>query len=162
MKSHLFLSVFILFLMSSCISVKTVEDVDRFQIIEGKTADNNSISPNIFTFQIDKDRRLFLNYLRDRYDYVKGFSPENYTTTIKDVDFNVDVLSEEESSTYIDLTELIFNKKDPELVKNGNVKRFINIVVTDVNGEDALASNSFYRNVVIKYLDDLRTSFKAY
>ena len=39
---------------------------------------------------------------------------------------------------------------------------FINIVVTEINGEDVLANNSFYRNIVINYLDDLRTSFNAY
>ena len=162
MKNYIILSVLILALVSSCISLKTVEDVKRYEIVEGKTVGDNPKSPNIFTFQVEKDRSLFLRYLSDRYDYVKGFSPEHYSTTIKDVNFDIAILTEQESSTFIDLTELVFNKNDPELVKNGRVKQFINITVTDENGEDALATNSFYRNIVIKYLDDLRTSFKAY
>lgn len=162
MKNHLILLIILLSLASSCISLKTVDDINRYHIVEGKKKNNNPKPPNLFTFQTDKDKSLFLSYLRDRYDYVKGFSPENFTTKIKDVDFFVNVLSDEESSTYVDFTELIFNKDNPELVRNGKVKRFISIVVTDTNGEDALASNSFYRNVVVNYLDDLRTSFKAY
>lgn len=161
MKNHL-LSLVLFSLLLSCVSIKSVDDINRYHIIEVKQKNNKPKPLHLFTFQINRDRSYFLNYLRDRYQHIKGFTPENFTAVIKDETFYVSVLSEEDSSTYVDLTDFIFKNKDPELVKNGKLKRFISITITDANGIDALEAQSFYRNIVIKYLDDLRTGFKAY
>lgn len=72
------------------------------------------------------------------------------------------VISEEDSSTHMDFLDFIFKKDDLELIKIGKTKRFISISITDGEGVDVLSNNSFYRNIVIKYLEDLRTGFKAY
>ncbi|WP_299332805.1 hypothetical protein [uncultured Psychroserpens sp.] len=161
MKNHIICVVFFSVCLS-CVSIKSVDDINRYHIVEVKQKNNTHKPSHVFTFQIHKDRSYFLNYLRDRYNHLKGFTPENFTAIIKDETFYVSVLSEEDSSSYLDLTDFIFKKKDPKLVKNGELKRFISITITDINGVDALETKSFYRNIVIKYLDDLRMGFKAY
>jgi len=159
MKNYILIVLVFLSLMS-CISIKNVDDINRYEIVAPKK--DKSSNPNMFVFQINRDRNYFLNYLRDRYSHIKGFTPKNFTAVVKDVEFYVSVLSEEDSSTYVDLSDLIFNKDNPEFVKNGKTKRFISITITDINGVDALSNNSFYRNIVVDYLDGLRTGFKAY
>lgn len=56
--------LFILICLSfvSCISIKSVDDINKYHIVEAKN--NKSPQPNMFTFQISKDRAYFLNYLR--------------------------------------------------------------------------------------------------
>jgi len=162
MKSHL-LFVLFLVLFGSCIPIKSVQNISGYHIIEGsKKGDTDFKNQNVFSFQIYKGKRAFDKYLEERFEDTPGFSPSNFIVEIEDVPFTIRVLSKQETNQYLDFTDYIFEKEDPELVKKGEKKQFIYIVVNDENGEDALSTNSFYRYIVSKYLDDMRMRFKAY
>ncbi|WP_452230563.1 MULTISPECIES: hypothetical protein [unclassified Lacinutrix] len=162
MKPHL-LFVLFLVLLGSCIPVKSVPDINGYHIIEGtKKGGADFKNQNVFSFQIYKGKRAFDKYLEERFGDTPGFSSTNFIVEIEDVPFVIRVLSKEESNQYLDFTDYIFEKEDPELVKKGKKKQFIYIVANDENGEDALSTNSFYRYIVAKYLDDIRMRFKAY
>lgn len=155
-------SFLLAFAFTSCLPVKTVSNINGYHIIEGKKADKSLNSQNVFCFQIYKDKMLFNKYLNERFADVPNFSSSNFIVNIEDVPFTVKVLGKEDSNTYLDFTDYIFEKEDPELVKKGKKKRFIYIVVNDENGEDALSTNSFYRYIVAKYLDAIRMDFNTY
>ena len=162
MKSPL-LFVLFLVLFGSCIPVKSVQDINGYHIIEGtKNGGADFKNQNVFSFQIYKGKRAFYKYLGERFEDVPGFSPSNFNVKIEDVPFTIRVLSKEDANQYLDFTDYIFEKEDPELVKKGKKKQFIYMVVNDENGEDALSTNSFYRYIVSRYLDDMRMRFKAY
>ncbi|MDO6595850.1 hypothetical protein Q4512_02925 [Oceanihabitans sp. 2_MG-2023] len=150
-------------LFVSCIPVKNVQDINGYHIIEGnKKVGKDLKSQNVFSFQIYKDRRFFDRYLYERFHDVPGFSSSEFNVEIEDVPFTIRILSKEETSTYLDFTDYIFKNDDPELVKNGKKKQFIYMVVKDENNQDALSTDSFYRYIVAKYLDEIRMDFKAY
>lgn len=162
MKSQVILVLFAVAFMS-CIPIKSVQDINGYHIVEGnKKAGKNLNKQNVFSFQIYKDKRVFDRYLYERFQDIPGFSSSNFNVDIEDVPFLIRVLSKEETSQYLDFTDYIFEKEDPELLKKGKKKQFIYIVVNDENGKDALSTNSFYRYIVAKYLDDIRMGFNAY
>lgn len=162
MKSEVLVLLFAVLFMS-CIPVKSVQDIKGYHIVEGsEKAGKEFKNQNVFSFQIYKGRHTFNRYLEERFVDIPGFSPSNFEVDIEDVPFTIRVLGKEESSQYLDFTDYIFEREDPELMKKGKKKEFIYIVVQDENGEDALSTNSFYRYIVAKYLDDIRMRFKAY
>ena len=162
MKLQVLVVLFIV-LFVSCIPIKSVQDINGYHIIEGnKKAGENFKKQNVFSFQIYKNKRVFDRYLEERFKDTPGFSPSNFIVEIEDVPFTIRVLSKQETNQYLDFTDIIFEKKDPELVKKGKKKEFIYMVVNDENGEDALSTDSFYRYIVAKYLDDIRMGFNTY
>lgn len=162
MKSYFVITVLAFFLIS-CFPVKSVQDINGYHIIDGnKKAGKDFKKQNVFTFQIYKDRSIFERYLRERFKDTPGFSPSNFIATIESVPFTIRVLSKEEVNKYVDFTDFLLKKEDPELVKNGKSKQFVYMIATDENGEDALSTNSFYRYIVANYLDNLRMGFSAY
>jgi len=161
MKNQLIVASLTL-LLCSCFPVKSVQDISGYHILEGKKLEKNHKSLNTFAFQIYKDHGVFLDYLRSRYRDTPGFTPNYFQVEIEKVPFSIRVLSTKEANKYVDLTDFIFKKEDPELLKNGKKKQFVFMVVTDENGEDALDTSSFFRYIVAKYLDDIRMGFKAY
>ena len=144
----------------SCFPIKTVSDISGYKIEKGKEKYH---SPNKYTFQIYRSPVVFSRYLSDRFEYINGFSPYNFRLEIEDVWFNFNVIGKEDASRYVDLLSgLILDNEDAELVNNGDTKYFIEIIVTTDNYEDCLQLDSFYRNSITKYLNDLRMGFKAY
>lgn len=166
MKVQVKLVLFLL-VCTSCIPIKSVQDINGYHIIERNTKgntkkDDSFKNQNVFTFQIYKNRRVFNTYLKERFADIPGFSSSHFIVEIEEVPFTIRVLGKEETNQYIDFTDYIFEKEDPELVKKGKKKQFIYILVKDENGEDALSTNSFYRYIVAKYLDTIRRDFNAY
>ncbi len=163
--AHGFTVLFVLLILcfSSCIPVKNVQDVRGYKIVNGdETAKNNLAKDYKFVFQIYKRPAVFSRYLRDRYSEVADFNSNNFRVEVEGVWVNFSVLSDEDASKYIDFTDYIFKKDDPEIHKKGKDKYFISITAKTDTGEDCLKIDSFYRYIVSRYLNDIRMGFNAY
>lgn len=162
---HRFTLCFVFFVLniSSCIPIKNVQDVNGYHIIDcDENAEDDLGKLNKFTFQIYKSPVVFSRYLRSRYSDEVGFNPYNFRVEVEDVWINFRVLSGKGSSKYIDFTDVIFKKDDPEVYKKGKDKYFISFVAQTDSGEDCLKVDSFYRYIVSRYLNDMRMGFNAY
>ena len=163
-KFYIFLLLFlVLFSVQGCFPVKSVPDVSGFTIVEGNENSKNELERlNKFMFQVYRSSIIFERYLDDRFENEKGFNPKNFRVKVEGVWFNFSVLSEDETSKYIDFTDFVFKKEDPELVKDGKTKYFIAITVVTDENEDCLKIDSFYRYIISNYLNEIRMGFKAY
>jgi hypothetical protein len=143
--------------------VKSVPDVRGFSVVEGDEKSENEIETlNKFTFQIYRKPIVFNRYLDDRFENEIGFNPNNFRVKVEGTWINFSVLGEEETSKYIDFTDIIFKNENPELMKDGKTKYFIAITATTDDYEDCLKINSFYRYIITDYLNDIRMGFNAY
>ncbi|WP_156179535.1 hypothetical protein [Bizionia psychrotolerans] len=157
------LFVLLILNFSACIPVKNVQDVSGYKIVNGdETADDDIAKLNKFTFQIYKKPAVFSRYLRDRYSDEAGFNSHNFRVEEEGVWINFSVLSDADSSKYIDFTDVIFKKDDPELYKKGKDKYFISITAKTDTDENCLKIDSFYRYIISRYLNDIRMGFNAY
>lgn len=163
--AHAFTLLFVLIIwnFSSCIPVKNVPDVSGYHIVKGdETAKNDLGKLHKFTFQIYKSPVVFSRYLRSRYQDETAFNPNNFRIEVEGVWVNFSVLSDQDASQYIDFTDYIFKKNDPEIHKRGKEKYFISIIAKTDSGEDCLEIDSFYRYIVSRYLNDIRMGFNTY
>lgn len=71
-------------------------------------------------------------------------------------------LSGDDASEYIGFTDIVFINKDPKIAKTDKDKYFISITAETDIGEDCLKTDSFYRYIVLNYLNDIRMGFNAY
>ena len=149
--------------LASCVSIKSVEDIDGYHIIQGnKKVGKKLKNQNVFSFQIYQSENRFYQFLSDRHKDYPGFYPKKFKVIIEDVPFYLSVLGKNESDKHLDFTDVFLDVEDPEIVKSGKEKHFIYIVVKDEHEQDALSTDSFYRYIVAKYLDELRIAFNSY
>ncbi|WP_299883619.1 hypothetical protein [uncultured Lacinutrix sp.] len=161
MKKALILLV--CFLSFKCVTVGSVKDISGSHILNGDEKGKNEIEKaNKFAFQIHKNEEVFRRYLNKRYKDVVAFTPDYFNVEINNVSFNIQLLTEKDLSTTIDFTDVIFKRKNPEIIKKGKTKRFVFFVVTDQEGKDCLKTESFYRYIVTNYLEDIRQGFFSY
>ncbi|WP_339634659.1 hypothetical protein [Bizionia echini] len=150
-------------IISSCIPVKNVQDISGYHIINGgENAEDEFEKLHKFIFQIYKNPVVFSRYLRSRYSSEEGFNPYSFRVSVEGVWINFKVLNGKDSSKYIDFTDVIFNKEDPEIYNKGKDKYFISFVAQTDLCEDCLKVDSFYRYITLKYLNDIRIGFNTY
>ena len=102
-KFYIFLLLFlVLFSVQGCFPVKSVPDVSGFTIVEGNENSKNELERlNKFMFQVYRSSIVFERYLDDRFENEKGFNPKNFRVKVEGVWFNFSVLSEDETSNYL-------------------------------------------------------------
>ena len=82
-----------------------------------------------------------------------------YDIVIENTRFKVMLYNQDEVDKYFDTTDYIAsNVVSDDAVVGSNV-RFLAISVTNDFGDDCLAENSLYKNIVLKYLKNLKEEY---
>src|SRR5690606_4225825 len=100
----------------------------------------------------------FNQYLLEKYHLPKLYDIE-YDVVIENTRFKVMLYNQDEIDKYFDTTDYIASNVVPDDAVVGSHVRFLAISVTNDYGDDCLAENSLYKNIILKYLKDLKEEY---
>ena len=161
------------FLIQSCIPIRIAPSIEDYQVTEGKKFKRELPKRQMFIFEDPKEENAFYNYVNVKFqledDQVYDDVPfsingaqyflSSYETEIPDKAINL-------FPALLDATvngALNVEDNDPleatEIIRNGNW--YIAMEVYSDSENDCLKPNSLSRNVVLKYLRDLKNEYLA-
>lgn len=162
-KSILLLLVSVLF-FNNCVSIKTANPIESYRLINPKSNAKSEVEGlTKYVFENSKEAIDFKLYLEDIYRERSSFDSRNFWITENDVEMNVQVLINSETSKHVDLlSPFLFKDRDEALVKEGQKRNYVGIMITDKNGKDCLANDSFYKYIALDYLESIRKEYNSY
>jgi len=149
------------FFVFSCIPVKTNPVISDYHILNPLPNKLNEKSRDgIFIFENHHLSGSFQSFLVQKLNPTNKKENRDFNVSIENTKFIISVLDQREIETYIDLTDIFMKSAKPGLVKTGDEKSYVAIMVKTPNGEDCLKNNSLYQNIILKYLKNLKQEYK--
>lgn len=145
----------------SCITPRhTVEINDYTLLRNGKQVLGKEKGLTAFVFENNKRRQPFNQFVADKYG-VGNYVDVAYWVTIEDSRFKVMVYENAEIEKYFDTSVFMVTNVEPDSNIVGSKANFIAISVINESNEDCLSDDSLYRNMIIKYLKDLKDEYNS-
>lgn len=111
-----------------------------------------------FVFENNKKILPFQQFLINHYK-LQTFNQREIPFTINNEQFILHVYDRDETDKYINISDFVLKNQIPDASKMGNQSDFIVVSVTNHKNEDCLKDGSFYQNIVIKYLKNLKEDY---
>ncbi len=159
----LFCKGFFLFLvvsvLISCSTPRYAIDVSDYILEEnGKEVLGREKGLTAFIFQNDPTRISFNQFLVEKYRLPK-YNDIEYWVTIDNTRFKVMLYNQDELEKYFDTTDYVASNVVPETAVVGSKVKFLAVSVISEYNDDCLADDSLFKNIVIKYLKDLKDEY---
>lgn len=158
----LYIKGFFVFLMmafsASCVTpLHTVEIEDYVLLENGKEILGREKGLTAFVFENDQSKAPFRQFIFEKYR-LGATQDIAFYTMIDGKRFKVLVYENSEIDKYFDMSQFMVTKFETVANKRTSAN-FITMSVIDDYNEDCLDEQSLYRNIVIKFLRELKIEF---
>lgn len=152
--------VFLMMMVTvSCVTpLHTVEINDYVLLENGKEILGREKGLTAFIFENDQKKIPFRQFIIQKFKL--GYTQEiSFYTIIDGHRFKVLLYENSEVEKYFDTSQFMITNFETEPNRVGSTANFIALSVTDDYNEDCLSEESLYRNIVVKYLRELKIEY---
>ncbi|MGS2738863.1 hypothetical protein [Sinomicrobium sp. M5D2P17] len=147
------------FLIYGCIPLRIAPRISNYEVSRGKDIDKRiKFKEHIFVFENPKRKTQFEKFLENNYKLIPYGYGDRYEVVLNDNTFDVRVSNLILNDSYIDLTG-IWNNDDENADDDMDTYHYITIRVSSEYEEDCLSVNSLHYDLVLDYLEKLRTAY---
>jgi len=161
-KKLLFIFAFLV-LQSCIITTHSVKEIETSKLNSPKNNSAYDSDYTVFEFssqvRVQKAKDWFRNYFGlDRNDDLINFKSSFLKGS--DHEFIITVFDYTDRKQYLDLTGIFYGGGVES--REGSIKFFIGITITDRSGADHLAENSIFQKPILEELTEIRKKFKDF
>lgn len=150
--------LFLLLISFSCGIQKPKYTIDDYVLVPNAKAILGNDGLTAFVFENNKKILPFQQFLISRFK-LQTYNEREIAFIINEERFTLHVYDLDETAKYINTSDFILKNQIPDLSKIGNQADFIVLSVTNHKNEDCLKDDSFYQNITIKYLKNLKEEY---
>lgn len=149
-------------LFSGCIAPRHTVEVGDYLLLEnGKQVLGREKGLTCFFFENNQKKMPFDQFLVIKYNI--GYTADiSYNVEIEEKRFTVFLYTNDELSKYYDLGQFMVTNFETETNVVGSTANFIGLSVIDEYNNDCLLDSSLYKNLITKYLRDLKYQYYNY
>ena len=153
-------SMLLLFLVTSCITVKKAPKIEDYKILDGKQFQKRNFTENTaFIFQNDLKMIDFRSFLADRYQLSSFKRTMRIPVLIDSLPFELFVFTPEIKQQKVNFIGAIISKDPEDITMDEETFDYVGISVSRIDDTDCLSERSIYHNLVRRYLEDLKDEY---
>lgn len=150
----------LLFLVTSCITVKKAPKIEDYKILDGKQFQKRNFTENTaFIFQNDLKMIDFRSFLADRYQLSSFKRTMRIPVLIDSLPFELFVFTPEIKQQKVNFIGAIISKDPEDITMDEETFDYVGISVSRIDDTDCLSERSIYHNLVRRYLEDLKDEY---
>lgn len=161
-KTLFYKGFFLFFVFSILVSCKTQRELidvsDYILLDNGKQVPGKEKGLTAFLFQNNPKKKSFNQFLVEKYG-LGTYQDIEYWVTIDGIKFKVFLYENAELEKYFVTNDFVASNVVPDASVVGSKVKFLAISVIDSYNDDCLADTSLFKNIVIKYLKDLKEEY---
>lgn len=148
----------VLMLATSCITPRHTVEINSFVLMDnGKEVLGRDKGLTAFIFENNQKKMPFAQFLANKYN-LGTYTDISYWVTVDGHRLKVFLYTNDELEKYFDVSQFMVTNAETE-VNMITKARFLAMSVLSESNEDCLEDNSLYKNITIKYLEELKDEF---
>ena len=143
----------------ACVTPRHTVAINEYTLLpNGKEITGREEGLTAFIFENDQRKMPFQQFIMEKYRL--GYTEDiSYNVTLENHRFIVYLYTHDEMMKYFDLSQFMVTRFETAPNRVGSSNNFIGVSVADDHNGDALADDSLYREIVIKYLRQLKDEY---